>query len=49
MCTVGGHSKPEETMSIVGVPVMTKKSFIDTERDIGEMWKRNCYTERPFS
>ena len=40
MCTVGGHSKPGETMSIVGVPVMTKKSFIDTERDIGEMWKQ---------
>ena len=27
-------------MSIVGVPVMTKKSFIGTERDIGEMWKQ---------
>ena len=27
-------------MSIVGVPVMTKKSFIDTERYIGEMWKQ---------
>ena len=39
MCTGGGHSKLEET-SIVGVPVMTKKSFIDTERDIGEMWKQ---------
>ena len=24
-------------MSIVGVPVMTKSSFIDTERDIGEV------------
>ena len=27
-------------MSIVGVLVMTKKSCIDTERDIGEMWKQ---------
>ena len=27
-------------MSVVGVPVMTKKSFIGTERDIGEAWKK---------
>ena len=27
-------------MSVVGVPVMTKTSFIDTERDIGELWKQ---------
>ncbi len=27
-------------MSIMGVPVMTKNSFIDTERVIGEMWKQ---------
>ena len=30
----------EETMSVVGVPVMSKKSFIQTERDIGEVWKK---------
>ena len=39
MSTGGGHSKLEETVSVIGVPVMTKKSFIDTERDIGETWR----------
>ena len=39
MATGGGHSKLEETLSIIGVPVMTKKSFIGTERDIGETWR----------
>lgn len=34
MCTGGGHSRLEETMSVVGVPVMTKRSFIS------EMWKQ---------
>ena len=38
MSTGGSHSQLEETMSTVGIPVMTKSSFIDTERDIGEMW-----------
>ncbi len=27
-------------MSALGVPVMTKHSFIDTERSIGERWKQ---------
>ena len=40
MATGGGHSQLEETMSVVGVPVMTGVSFIQTERDIGELWKR---------
>ncbi len=40
MSTGGGHSALEEIMSIMGVPVMTKNSFIDTERAIGEMWKQ---------
>ncbi len=40
MSTGGGHSALEETMSVMGVPVMTKNSFIDTERAIGEMWKQ---------
>ena len=35
----GGHSKLEETLSVIGVPVMTKKSFIGTERDIGVTWR----------
>ena len=39
MATGGGHSQLEETLSVAGVPVMTKKSFINTERDIGEMWR----------
>lgn len=38
MTTGGGHSHLQETMSIVGVLVMTKKSFMHTERDIGESW-----------
>ncbi len=40
MATGGGHSKLEEVMSVVGVPVMTKRSFIQMERDIGEVWKK---------
>ena len=36
--STGGHSQLKETMSIVGLPVMTKSSFIDMGRDIGEMW-----------
>ena len=28
----------QEEMSVVRVPVMTKTSFISTERDIGEAW-----------
>ena len=39
MTTGGGHSQLQETMSIVGVPIMSKSSFIHTERDIGEWWK----------
>ncbi len=35
MVVGGGHSHLEEAMSVLGVPVMTKKSFINTERDIG--------------
>ena len=37
MSTGGGHSQLEETMSIVEVPVMTRSSFIDMEKVIGEM------------
>ena len=39
MASGGGHSQLEETLSVAGVPVMTKRSFINTERDIGEMWR----------
>ena len=41
----GGSCRPEvvhapraETMSVLGVPVMTKKSFIATEKAIGHEW-----------
>ena len=40
MATGGGHHKLEETMGVVGVPVMSKTSFISTERDIGEWWQQ---------
>ena len=39
MTTDGGHSHLEETMSMLGVPVMTKANFISTEHDIGHWWK----------
>ena len=39
MSTGGGHTQLQETMSVLGVPVMTKKSFIRTEKDIGEWWR----------
>ena len=35
----GGHSQLEETMSVLRVPVMASVSFVQTERDIGELWK----------
>ena len=41
MASGGGHSQLEETLSVAGVPVMTKKSFINTERDIGGMHSIN--------
>ena len=40
MATGGGHSRLEETMAVMGVPVMTKSSFISIERGIGEEWKQ---------
>ena len=39
MVTGGGHSPLEETLSVLRVPVMSKKSFINSERDIGCWWK----------
>ena len=35
----GGFSPLQESMSILGVPVMTKKSFMATERALGRCWK----------
>ena len=42
MATGTGHAQLEEfiMMSLIGVPVMMKASFIDTERNIGEWWKK---------
>ena len=34
-CVGGEHSQLGETMSVMGVSIMTKSSFIDTERAIG--------------
>ncbi len=34
----GGHSNLEESMSVFGVPVMTKKSFMASEKRIGTWW-----------
>ena len=39
MVTGGGHSHLEECLSVLGVPVMSKSTFINTEHDIGEWWK----------
>ncbi len=39
MSTGQGHSQLEESMSVLGIPIMTKSSFISTEKDIGEQWK----------
>ena len=38
MSTGGGHSTLVETMAVLGVPTMTKRSFIAAERKIGEWW-----------
>ena len=38
MITGGGHSPLKESMSVLGVPVMSKSCFQQTERDIGEWW-----------
>ena len=39
MATGGGHSQLEETMSVLGVPVMSKNSFTQTQHGIGEWWR----------
>ena len=36
MFTGGGQSRLEESMAVLGVPVMTKKAFMAAERSIGE-------------
>ena len=34
MSTGGGHAHLKETMSVLGVPTMTKKAFVATESAI---------------
>ena len=41
MSTGGGYSKLKETMSTLGVPVMSPKNFICTERGIGLWWQEH--------
>ena len=38
LSTGGGYAALAETMSVLGVPMMTKKSFIATEKAIGHEW-----------
>ena len=40
MVSGGGHANLQETMSVLGIPVMTKKSFIQAERSIGQWWRK---------
>lgn len=39
MCTGGGHTSLSNTMSVLGVPVMSKGSYTPTQSDIGEWWR----------
>ena len=38
MSTGGGHAPLQESMATLGVPTMTKRSFIAAEKRIGEWW-----------
>ena len=38
MATGGGYSTLQESMAVIGIPVMTKKSFIATERMVADKW-----------
>ena len=40
MSTGGGHSRLQETMGVLGIPVMAPKNFISAERGIGEWWRK---------
>ena len=41
MSTGRGHAPLAETMSVLGVPVMTKKSFVATEKALGRSWRES--------
>lgn len=38
MTVGGGFNSLQESLSVLGIPTMTKQSFIDTERAIGKWW-----------
>ncbi len=38
MCVGGGFSSLRESMSVLGIPIMTKRTFIKTERSLGAWW-----------
>ena len=40
MSTGSGHNHLQDTMSILGVPFMSKTMFIQTEQDIGGLWEQ---------
>ena len=39
IATGGGHKPFAEMMAVLGVPTMTRKSFITTEKKIDDWWK----------
>ena len=38
MAIGGGYNHLQESMAALGVPIMTKKSFVNTEKTIGKWW-----------
>jgi len=38
MVTGGGFNPLQECMSVLGIPVMSKQSFMQTEHQIGQWW-----------
>ena len=38
MATGGGHAPLTESMAILGIPSLTKKSFMSIEKRIGQWW-----------
>ena len=41
MSTGGGNAPLSETMSVLGMPVMTKKSFVATKKALGRSWRES--------
>ena len=38
MATVGGHAPLKESMGVLGIPSLSKKSFMSIEKWIGKWW-----------